>query len=224
MNLLFVDVENNENNDILSISYIFINIKTNEYNMEHYLIKCNSSKKDMYYKTHHHLHTNILQSRGFDKEYVLNRFIEYVNKCDKIVGHYVISDINKIYLNILQYNKDFDKLVLFNKFDENYDTYNFEKQLGNKNNKLQNVYIKYFNDEELNWHSSYDDIIATYKIFCKQHNIQSINLYLTTENNKFHNRYYNNTLCISKDCCNQYLINYFTKNNYKQSTNYYFIN
>ena len=33
MNLLFVDVENNENNDILSISYIFINIKTNEYSI-----------------------------------------------------------------------------------------------------------------------------------------------------------------------------------------------
>jgi DNA polymerase III epsilon subunit-like protein len=216
-NLIFIDLENNARGDILSISYIINNV------CNHYIINVKSSTKDKFYHCHY-LHNDILYTRGVDITSVLNELLSKINDNTVIVGHCINTDISKIIKNCNKFNINCDKLINI----KEYDTCIFERNLKRTSNHLSNVYTRYFNDT-FNAHSSLDDVIATFKVYHKQQNIDLNDVTFDSNNKRIvmHNKIIvrNNIKykCISKDCVNQKILDEINNLIEIETKNYYLI-
>ena len=166
--LMILDIETDGYNLIIQIAYIIIH---DGKKIEKAYILQNWKNKTDYYGT---ISIADLNKYGKHPKDVIKQVLNDYNSCDKIIGHNIIFDINKIKLYADKYQYEMKKI-------NTYDTMKESRLIVNALNKNGGVKMPklceacaHFGIEIVNAHNAIGDIEATYKLYCKLKNFHTV--------------------------------------------------
>ena len=185
-NIMIFDTETNgldANSDILQIGYIISNTENVIIKKEKFYIS-NRVNLPQAFKING-ITSEILNEKGIPFYDVISTFISDLNTCNKIIGHNISFDINKINDNIKKYVipiYDIQNNLVLNIFNDKeiictlkmYSKYIKNINIERKKNNLTKLSIRlcsmfeyFFNHSFDNAHDALSDVIATFECYKK---------------------------------------------------------
>lgn len=185
-NIMIFDTETNgldANSDILQIAYIIVNTENVIIKKENFYI---SNRINCYqaFKING-ITSEMLNEKGIPFYNAMSIFVSDLNNCNKVIGHNITFDINKINDNIKKYDIpifDIQNNIILNIFNDKeiictlkmYSKYIKNINIERKKNNLNKLSIRlcamfeyFFNYQFDNAHDALSDVIATFECYKK---------------------------------------------------------